>query len=116
MGAAAARHADVVVLTSDNPRHEDPQAIIDAAAAGVEPGYRDGLRIVPDRREAIRVAITEARAGDVIVIAGKGHETTQTIGDTAYPFDDRVVARELLAARITDSTVDPASGDLGATT
>jgi UDP-N-acetylmuramoyl-L-alanyl-D-glutamate--2,6-diaminopimelate ligase len=107
MGAAASRHADLVVLTSDNPRHEDPQAIIDAAAAGVEPRYRDVLRIVPDRREAIATAIAEARTGDVVVIAGKGHETTQTIGDTALAFDDRAVARELL---------DPGSGDLGAPT
>ena len=57
----------------------------------------DALRIEPDRRQAIRLAIREARPGDVIVIAGKGHETTQTIGDTATPFDDRLVAREVLA-------------------
>lgn len=98
MGAAAAAHADLVVVTSDNPRHEDPRAIIDAAVSGVEQRYRAALRVEPDRRAAIELALHEARSGDVVVIAGKGHETTQTIGDTAHPFDDRAVARELLAA------------------
>lgn len=97
MGAAAAAHADVAVLTSDNPRHEDPMAIIDAALAGVEPGRRDVVHVEVDRRAAIRHAVGLARTGDIIVIAGKGHETTQTIGDAAVPFDDRVVAREVLA-------------------
>ena len=97
MGAAAAAHADRVVVTSDNPRHEDPQAIIDAVLAGIDPGYRGVVRIEPDRRRAIELAIRDASPGDVIVIAGKGHETTQTIGDTATPFDDRAAAREVLA-------------------
>ena len=97
MGAAAAQHADLVIVTSDNPRHEDPSAIIDAALGGIDQRYRDAVRIEPDRRRAIELAIREARSGDVIVIAGKGHETTQTIGDTAVPFDDRLVAREVLA-------------------
>ena len=97
MGAAAAAHADLVVVTSDNPRHEDPQAIVDAAVSGVEPRYRDGVLIEIDRRRAISEAIGTARPGDVVVIAGKGHETTQTIGDDVVPFDDRVVAREVLA-------------------
>jgi UDP-N-acetylmuramoyl-L-alanyl-D-glutamate--2,6-diaminopimelate ligase len=97
MGAAAAANADLVVLTSDNPRHEDPRAIVDAAASGVESRYRDSLQIEVDRRQAIGRAIGQARPGDVVVIAGKGHETTQTVGDTAIPFDDRVVARQLLA-------------------
>jgi len=97
MGAAAAANADRVVLTSDNPRHEDPQVIIDATLAGIEPRYRGAVRVEPDRHAAIELAIRGARPGDVIVIAGKGHETTQTIGDTATPFDDRAVAREVLA-------------------
>jgi UDP-N-acetylmuramoyl-L-alanyl-D-glutamate--2,6-diaminopimelate ligase len=97
MAAAAAAHADRVVITSDNPRHEDPQAIIDAAVTGVEQRYRGALRIEIDRRRAIELAIREARPGDVVVIAGKGHETTQTIGDVATPFDDREVARDVLA-------------------
>jgi UDP-N-acetylmuramoyl-L-alanyl-D-glutamate--2,6-diaminopimelate ligase len=97
MGAAAAAHADRVVLTSDNPRHENPQSIIDAALAGIEPSYRGAVRVEPDRRRAIELAIRDARPGDVVVIAGKGHETTQTIGDIATPFDDRAVARQVLA-------------------
>jgi UDP-N-acetylmuramoyl-L-alanyl-D-glutamate--2,6-diaminopimelate ligase len=97
MGAAAAAHADVVVATSDNPRHEDPRAIIDDAVAGVEPRYRDRVSIEVDRRAGIAIALRAARPGDAVVIAGKGHEPTQTIGDTASPFDDRDVARELLA-------------------
>jgi UDP-N-acetylmuramoyl-L-alanyl-D-glutamate--2,6-diaminopimelate ligase len=97
MGAAAAANADLVVVTSDNPRHEDPATIIDDALAGVEPRYRGSVTVEVDRRAGIATALRAARPGDVVVIAGKGHETTQTIGDTAYPFDDRAVARELLA-------------------
>ncbi|MDJ0770215.1 MAG: UDP-N-acetylmuramoyl-L-alanyl-D-glutamate--2,6-diaminopimelate ligase [Ilumatobacter sp.] len=97
MGAAAAEHADLVFATSDNPRNEDPMAIIDAAVEGIEERYRGGLVIEPDRAAAIGAAVATARKGDVVVIAGKGHETTQTIGDVAHPFDDRVVARAALA-------------------
>lgn len=97
MGAAAAAHADVVVVTSDNPRHEDPQAIVDAAVAGIPERDRERAHVELDRRAAIGYAIAQARPGDIIVVAGKGHETTQTIGETVVPFDDRVVARELLA-------------------
>ena len=97
MGGAAAGSADVVVLTSDNPRSEDPEQI----ARAVLDGLRDGpARVVVelDRRAAIRDAMREARPGDVVVIAGKGHETGQTIGERTVPFDDRVVAREELEA------------------
>jgi UDP-N-acetylmuramoyl-L-alanyl-D-glutamate--2,6-diaminopimelate ligase len=95
MGAAAAEFADVVIVTSDNPRHENPHDIIasivaGAVASGVHP------TVEPDRRAAIALALEMAETGDAVVLAGKGHETTQTIGDTAHPFDDRVVARELL--------------------
>lgn len=96
MGAAAVAGADRVVLTSDNPRHEDPAAIIAAIVGGIPPGYRAGVAIEPDRRAAIATALDEAGPGDVVVIAGKGHESTQTIGATAHPFDDRDVACELL--------------------
>jgi UDP-N-acetylmuramoyl-L-alanyl-D-glutamate--2,6-diaminopimelate ligase len=97
MGAAAARHADTVVITSDNPRSEDPEAIIAAIAEGTG---RDALRIV-DRREAIDHAIGLAGPGDVVVIAGKGHETYQEIaGGVKLPFDDREAAREALHARL----------------
>ena len=109
MGAAAAAGSDLVIVTSDNPRHEDPMAIIEAAVSGVEQRYRDALWIEPDRRRAIEIAIREARPGDVIVIAGKGHESTQTIGDIANPFDDRLVAREALAA-LNGSTLDESRG------
>ena len=97
MGAAAARHADTVVITSDNPRSEDPEAIIAAIAEG---RGRRRRRIV-DRREAIDHAIGLAGPGDVVVIAGKGHETYQEIaGGVKLPFDDREVAREALHARL----------------
>jgi UDP-N-acetylmuramoyl-L-alanyl-D-glutamate--2,6-diaminopimelate ligase len=93
MGAAVARHADVAVLTSDNPRHEDPLAIID----DVKPGLRAARRVVieADRRRAIELALTEMRPEDVLVIAGKGHEPYQQIGDVKQPFSDAAVVREL---------------------
>jgi UDP-N-acetylmuramoyl-L-alanyl-D-glutamate--2,6-diaminopimelate ligase len=109
MGAAAAEHADLVVITSDNPRHEDPQAIVNDAAAGVDARYRESVVTEVDRRAAIASAIGAARAGDVVIIAGKGHETTQTFGDNAYPFDDRAVARELLGGSV-DSSVTGTGG------
>jgi UDP-N-acetylmuramoyl-L-alanyl-D-glutamate--2,6-diaminopimelate ligase len=87
----------VVVVTSDNPRTEDPDAIIDDVLAGSRPSYRDRLVVDDDRRSRHRHWPPDAEPGDVVVIAGKGHETTQTIGtSTAHEFDDRVVARELL--------------------
>lgn len=92
MGATATRLADLVVVTSDNPRTEDPEAIIADVLEGVQEGA--GVIVEPDRRLAIRAAIGEARRGDVVVIAGKGHETAQLIGDRSIPFDDREVARE----------------------
>lgn len=98
MGRAAAELADRVVVTSDNPRSEDPLAIINAVLEGVPPDYRHVVVSEPDRRQAFALAFGMAAEGDVVVIAGKGHETTQTIGTTALPFDDRAVARELLEA------------------
>jgi UDP-N-acetylmuramoyl-L-alanyl-D-glutamate--2,6-diaminopimelate ligase len=97
MGAVAARLADEAVLTSDNPRSEDPSAIIDAVLEGIED--RSNVVVERDRRAAIAVALRAARAGDVVVIAGKGHEATQTTGDVEEPFDDRVVARDELGRR-----------------
>jgi len=100
MGSVAAERADVVVLTSDNPRSEDPAAIIAAVLDGIAPPHRSRTVVEPDRRAAIAIAITEARPGDVVVIAGKGHETAQDLGPAGtIPFDDRVVARALLEAR-----------------
>ncbi len=95
MGASAAAGADVVVVTSDNPRSEDPHAIIASVRAGIPHDARPIIE--PDRRAAIALALERAVAGDVVVIAGKGHETTQVIGVSCAPFDDRVVARELLS-------------------
>ncbi|MBV9283561.1 MAG: UDP-N-acetylmuramoyl-L-alanyl-D-glutamate--2,6-diaminopimelate ligase, partial [Acidimicrobiia bacterium] len=94
MGEVATRLADEAVLTSDNPRSEDPGSIIDAVRAGAHP--TGVLHIEPDRRAAIARALTQAAAGDVVVIAGKGHETTQQFADHAVPFDDREVARQEL--------------------
>jgi UDP-N-acetylmuramoyl-L-alanyl-D-glutamate--2,6-diaminopimelate ligase len=96
MGEIANRLADVVIVTSDNPRSEDPAAIVDDVLAGVP---RDASPVVElDRRAAIHDALTRARAGDVVVVAGKGHETGQTAAGVTVPFDDRRVAREELEA------------------
>ena len=94
MGEVAARLADVVVLTSDNPRGEDPAAILASVRAGAA-GARS-LVVEPDRRAAIEAAVAAARAGDVVVVAGKGHESGQTVGDRTEPFDDREVSRDAL--------------------
>ncbi len=91
MGAAAAE-ADLAVLTSDNPRSEDPLAILDEMAAGAPGALRE-----PDRRAAIAVAVAAARPGDVLLVAGKGHETGQEAHGVTTPFDDRTVLREVLA-------------------
>jgi UDP-N-acetylmuramoyl-L-alanyl-D-glutamate--2,6-diaminopimelate ligase len=96
MGRVAAEGSDVAWVTNDNPRGEDPAAIAAEIVAGA-PGQR--LRVVLDRRAAIGEALAAARPGDTVLIAGKGHETTQTIGDQVLPFDDRGVARELLSQR-----------------
>jgi UDP-N-acetylmuramoyl-L-alanyl-D-glutamate--2,6-diaminopimelate ligase len=94
MGLVASTYSDVTIVTSDNPRSEAPESIIDVIMSGVVSGA-NVVRDV-DRRSAIAHALDEAAPGDVVVVAGKGHETTQTIGDLVVPFDDRVVARELL--------------------
>lgn len=97
MGRVAAELADAVIVTSDNPRSEEPLDIVASITAGIPDDYRQALMVVDaDRRSAIAAAFAAAQSGDVVVIAGKGHETTQTIGDDVRPFDDRVVAREEL--------------------
>jgi UDP-N-acetylmuramoyl-L-alanyl-D-glutamate--2,6-diaminopimelate ligase len=99
MGAAAARAADVVIVTDDNPRSEDPAAIRAAAIEGARaavPGV--DLREVGDRRQAIATAIELAGPGDTVVVLGKGHETGQDVGGVIHPFDDRETVRELMAA------------------
>ena len=97
MGAVAARLADVIVVTSDNPRSEDPHEIIDSILEGVTAERPDGPdAVLADRAAAIERILGEARAGDVVVIAGKGHETGQEFADRTIPFDDRIVARAAL--------------------
>jgi UDP-N-acetylmuramoyl-L-alanyl-D-glutamate--2,6-diaminopimelate ligase len=99
MGEAAIRGSDFVVATSDNPRSEDPNAILSEVEVGLRrAGGVEGknYRLLPDRREAIQYALKLASAGDTVLLAGKGHETYQIIGDRSFPFDDRAVARELL--------------------
>ena len=96
MGRIALEYSDLVIVTSDNPRTEDPMAII----AEIEKGMTTGqgrYRVISDRREAIRYGLEITESNDVLLVAGKGHETTQTIGTVAYPFDDREVIREILA-------------------
>ncbi|MFA9564667.1 MAG: Mur ligase family protein, partial [Acidimicrobiales bacterium] len=97
MGRVAAELADQVILTSDNPRSESPAAIIDDVKRGVPPD--ETVVVIPDRAEAIGEAVERARSDDLVVIAGKGHETTQVIGDRVLEFDDRVVARRAMDAR-----------------
>ncbi len=101
MGEVATRLADLTVITSDNPRSEDPQAIIDEIERGA---VRGGGRYVvePDRRAAIHQALAQAQASDVVIIAGKGHETGQEFHDRTIPFDDRIVAAEELRALLGD--------------
>ena len=95
MGEACAKLADKLVVTSDNPRSEDPLKIIDAILVGVRGrGSGIGVTVEPDRKKAIEFALREAQEGDVVVIAGKGHETTQEIKGVKYPFDDREVVRQ----------------------
>lgn len=95
MGAIASRTADLVIITSDNPRSEDPGVIIREIEAGVEPSAR--CRSIVDRREAIAEALSLAQDGDTVVIAGKGHEPYQDIGSERIHFDDRNVVRDLLS-------------------
>jgi UDP-N-acetylmuramoyl-L-alanyl-D-glutamate--2,6-diaminopimelate ligase len=91
MGEACARLADRVVVTSDNPRSEDPLAIIRDILRGI-PDAR-AVTVEPDREQAIALALAQAAAGDVVIIAGKGHETTQEIAGVKHPFDDRAAVR-----------------------
>lgn len=113
MGAVAARLSDLVIVTSDNPRTEDPQRIIDEIRRGIAPdqtraaerngrtsgGRHPACLEMVDRHAAIERAIRAADPGDVVLIAGKGHEKYQVIGDRVLPFDDGAVAREALADR-----------------
>jgi UDP-N-acetylmuramoyl-L-alanyl-D-glutamate--2,6-diaminopimelate ligase len=99
MGAIAARLSDHVWITSDNPRSEPPEAIIADIVAGIPGGPVDRHETLPDRKAAIQRALAWAGVGDVVVIAGKGHETYQVIGSEVLPFDDRAQALAALAGR-----------------
>jgi UDP-N-acetylmuramyl-tripeptide synthetase len=95
MGEIAAKMSDFIFATSDNPRTEDPLDILKEIEIGLRRGTAP-YRIVPDRREAIATAISMARRGDAVVIAGKGHEDYQILGSRVIPFDDRKLASELI--------------------
>ncbi len=101
MGAIAERHADRVVLTNDNPRTEDPDAILAEIRAGLT--HPDAADVIPDRAEAIRHALDGATPGDVVVIAGKGHEDYQIVGTEKRHFDDREQVRQRFRDRVGDA-------------
>ena len=98
MGEAAGRASDIVVLTSDNPRSEDPLLIINDAIVGVQRTSAKCL-VEPDRERAVEMALDQARPGDIVLLAGKGHETTQVLRDRTIDFDDREMARRILRQR-----------------
>ncbi len=89
--------ADFVIVTSDNPRTEDPQSIIDDVVAGFENCNSEAITVEPDRRKAIEWAIEAAEADDIVLIAGKGHETYQIIGTEKFDFSDKEIAEKCLA-------------------
>lgn len=102
MGGIAATYGDIIFVTSDNPRTEDPNTIVDQVAAGViaKLGAQGNYKVIVDRKEAIRSAISIAEEGDIILIAGKGHENYQILKDKTIHFDDREIAREALKERV----------------
>ena len=104
MGTVAGRLSDLVVVTSDNPRSEDPAEIAREVERGLVSGETEWVTVL-DRAEAIALAVTEAQPGDLVVVAGKGHERHQTIGSRTLPFEDAAVARAALARRRTGSRV-----------
>ena len=101
MGAVAARLSDIVVITSDNPRTEEPARIIEEIKRGIPPASDRSAATfaIVDRREAIQFAIRKAQPGDLVLLAGKGHEQSQTIGGQQMPFDEAAIAREALERR-----------------
>jgi UDP-N-acetylmuramoyl-L-alanyl-D-glutamate--2,6-diaminopimelate ligase len=112
MGEAAGRGSNFVVLTSDNPRSEDPCAIINDAVVGLQ---KSGVKytVEADRRKAIGLAIAEARPGDIVLLAGKGHEKVQVTRDGSHPFDDVEVAREVLRSSGFECESSSAAGNHG---
>lgn len=100
MAGAACKYSDRVILTSDNPRSEEPEAIIGDMLAGVKEEYRDKVQTIPDRREAIRMAISRAVKGDIVLVAGKGHENYQEIKGVKHHFDDKEIIREIFSSMV----------------
>ena len=94
MAQEAVRHSDRVIITSDNPRNEDPQEIINDMLAGLDASQRRSVLSIVDRREAIRTACTMAQPGDVVLVAGKGHEDYQIVKGVKHHFDDHEVIRD----------------------
>ncbi|MBI3292958.1 MAG: UDP-N-acetylmuramoyl-L-alanyl-D-glutamate--2,6-diaminopimelate ligase, partial [Elusimicrobia bacterium] len=107
MGSVVGRLSDVAIVTSDNPRSEDPEAIAREVEAGLRKAGGAEYQIVLDREEAIRTAVRAARPQDVVLIAGKGHETTQILKDRSIPFDDRAIARQCIADQLRTSSMTP---------
>ena len=103
MGELAGRLADVVVVTDDNPRGEDPAAIRAAVLEGARTGTAEVIEI-GDRRAAVAEAVARAGTGDIVLVAGKGHETGQEVAGVVHPIDDRQVAREVLITRLRGTT------------
>jgi len=100
MAKIACNLSDRVILTSDNPRFEEPEAILDDMKKGIEPQFANKVLVIVNRKEAIKTACALAKPGDIILIAGKGHETYQEIKGVKYPFDDKMVLKEVLEAGV----------------
>jgi UDP-N-acetylmuramoyl-L-alanyl-D-glutamate--2,6-diaminopimelate ligase len=96
MGALASNLADCAVITSDNSRGENPQDIIDAIVSGIRQTGRDNYTVIPNRREAIEYVLRSAQKGDVILLAGKGHETYEIDRMGRHPFDERLIVQEIM--------------------
>jgi UDP-N-acetylmuramoyl-L-alanyl-D-glutamate--2,6-diaminopimelate ligase len=103
MARIACRLSDRVILTSDNPRFEEPEAILDDMKKGIEPEFTGKVLVIVNRREAIKTACALARPGDILLVAGKGHETYQEIKGVKYPFDDKQVLKEILETGVNNS-------------
>ena len=95
MAKISVQLSDQLILTSDNPRFEDPDTILEEMVKGIDASDLPKVLVIADRRQAIKTAVTLARENDIILIAGKGHETYQEIRGVKYPFDDRDIVKEL---------------------
>jgi UDP-N-acetylmuramoyl-L-alanyl-D-glutamate--2,6-diaminopimelate ligase len=100
MAKIACHLSDRVILTSDNPRFEEPEAILEDMKKGIEPGYNSKVLVMVNRKEAIKTACALARPGDIILVAGKGHETYQEIKGVKHPFDDKMILKEVFETKV----------------